>query len=92
MRILFVGPITPPLHGQSIAFAKVFDSVNCDDFKLLVNTNSKNNNTLSLILLNIKNIFLMFRYVFFERIEVVYFTCSRSFYGSIKDVILITVV
>jgi glycosyltransferase involved in cell wall biosynthesis len=85
MKILFVGPISPPIHGQSLAFTRFYESIDNNN-KLLINTNITTNKALN----TVKNLFLIFSKLFFHKIDTVYFTCSRSISGSIKDIVLIT--
>ena len=90
MNILFVGPVEPPINGQSLAFTKVYNFINCKH-KLLVDTNYKVKSTLLIALLNIKNIIKMIYYILYYRVDVIYFTWSRNLLGSIRDVALISV-
>lgn len=82
-KILLMGPLTPPYHGQSIAFTtivKQFENRN-HIFINISNTNSI-----------IKGFFLCLKIIFivlFNNINVVYFTCSRGFSSSIRDVVLL---
>lgn len=88
MKILFVGPILPPVHGQSLAFTRFYESVN-NNCKILINTNFENYNKLVKFIATFKTLFLIFYKTLFYKYDVVYFTCSRSFLGSIKDILLI---
>jgi len=87
-KVLFVGPMTPPIHGQSIAFEEIYTKTKFE--KYLVNQNFENDSLFKKIgkTLNslIKITYLLFRY---DDIDVVYFTCSRSKFGSIKDIYLL---
>lgn len=86
--ILCVGPKLPPIHGQSLAFTRFYESINNGE-KLLVNTNMEDSTRFDKIFGTFKTLFLIFYKIFFLKIDVVYFTCSRSFMGSIKDIFLI---
>lgn len=88
IKILFVGPLLPPIHGQSLAFTRFYESI-IDSEKLLINTNMEEKNKIGKILGTFSTIWQIIYNVFFEKIDKVYFTCSRSFMGSIKDIFLV---
>lgn len=90
LKILLVGPLMPPVHGQSIAFTRFADSI--DGGKIIINTNLNDKAKLDKIFAAFKTLFLIITRAIFTRYEVVYFTCSRSFWGSIKDIVLINLV
>ncbi len=81
-RILFMGPMPPPYMGQSIAFSSVVENI--PGKHILINVSNKNN-VFSGLYLCLKILF----YLLFYKIDVIYFTCSRSFLGSIKDISLL---
>jgi glycosyltransferase involved in cell wall biosynthesis len=87
-KVLFVGPIVPPIHGQSLAFTRFYETID-DKNKLLINTNFDDKNKFYKVIFSIWNLFLIALKTLFYSYDVVYFTCSRTFFGSIKDVILI---
>jgi len=81
-RVLFMGPQVPPYFGQSVAFSTVVK-----DFAgkhIIINTSNKNN-VFSGILLCVKILY----FITFYKIDVIYFTCSRSFLGSVRDIVLL---
>lgn len=82
MRILLFGPIAPPLTGQSKAFGLVCDSI-VD--KKIVNTTKFNSKFVS----TLYTIFQTFILFLIYRFDKVYFTCSRSKLGGIRDIILL---
>ena len=88
LKILFVGPLLPPVHGQSLAFTRFVGSVK-DENKIVVDTNIE-------VKLKFGKVFYAFKILssiliktIFVKCNVIYFTCSRSFLGSLKDVLLI---
>ncbi len=83
--ILFFGPLPPPITGQSIAFRDIYENISCN--KTLINTMHFGNRT---VLNNLYAIHSILYTMLFERFDIVYFTCSRSKLGFIKDFILIT--
>lgn len=88
MMILCVGPIYPPIHGQSLAFTRFYESIDKGS-RLLINTNMKDAGKLYRIFVTIKTFLILILTILSNKIDVAYFTCSRSILGSIKDVILI---
>lgn len=86
--ILLVGPLLPPITGQSLAFTRLYESFNSKEINL-INTNlekqtniKKSFNTLFIIL-------KIFFNLIFKNYDAVYFTCTRSLSGSLKDIVLI---
>jgi glycosyltransferase involved in cell wall biosynthesis len=91
MKILLVGPLLPPVHGQSLAFTRFVESIN-EDKKIVVNINLEDKNKLGKVFATFKTLFLIFLKAVFIKYDVVYFTCSRSMLGSVKDIVLINLV
>lgn len=83
-KILLYGPVPPPFTGQSIAFNDVFENLAFD--KILINTVFWGD---SKILNTIYTVLLTFYTFLFKKFDLVYFTCSRSNAGFIKDFFLI---
>lgn len=79
-RVLFFGPFTGPVTGQSISFRQSY--LNFQDDKILFNTNPFNKlkflNSLYCLLI-LPSFFFIFNF------EKVYFTSTRSNLGFIKD-------
>ena len=88
MNILFAGPLFPPVHGQSLAFTRFYESIDSGE-KVLINTNMEDKSAFVKIFGTFKIFCLIFYKVNFHKIDVIYFTCSRSFLGSLKDILLI---
>ena len=91
MKPFFVGPLIPPVTGQSLAFTRFVESI-VDNEKIVVNTNFENKTGLSKIFISIKTLLNISLKALFSRYHLVYFTCSRSMLGSIKDIVLINIV
>lgn len=88
MKFFFVGPLIPPVTGQSLAFSRFVESVPIKK-KIVVNTNFENKTRLCKIFFTIKTLIILFFKVLFNQYHSVYFTCSRSILGSIKDIVVI---
>ena len=91
MKMLLVGPLFPPIHGQSLAFTRFSDSIE-DKRKVVINTNLGSKSKVGKIFATLKVLFVVTIKSLFTKYDVVYFTCSRSFLGSVKDVFLINLV
>lgn len=79
-KTLFFGPITPPINGQSVAFTTFVQNVE-NDTKILINTAHYKSKYINTIVAILKTL-----YVFtFYKFETIYFTCSRSSFGFIKE-------
>lgn len=79
-KVFFVGPYPHPVTGQSIAFKEVYDNYN--GFALLCDTTKFSDSKL------LNTFYCLFRipYVFlFFKFDKVYFTCTRSKFGFLKD-------
>ncbi len=83
-KILFVGPYPPPVNGQSFVFKTVVDNF---ENSLILNTSKFRFGPINFCYYFFNLIFLSLKY----RISLIYFTCSRSFFGSIRDVLLLTI-
>lgn len=83
-KVLFFGPYSESITGQSISFQETFR--NFKGNKALLDTTKFNNrklfNTLYCLFL-LPNVF------FFQKFTVVYFTCTRSKLGALKDIELL---
>ncbi len=87
-HILFAGPYPPLFFGQSIAFQKAFDNIQCRK-KYLINRNFEGITFIAKVFRTILSSLKIFYYLAFKKIDLVYFTCSRSTFGSIKDIFLL---
>jgi glycosyltransferase involved in cell wall biosynthesis len=88
LKILLVGPLLPPIHGQSLAFTRFYESIVSDE-KLCISTNMEHKSTFMKFIGTFKIFFMIFYRITFYKIDIIYFTCSRSFLGSLKDILLI---
>lgn len=88
LKVFLIGTILPPVHGQSLAFTRFVESIE-DETKIVVNTNLEHMSKIEKILSTFSILFTILIKAIFGKYNVVYFTCSRSFLGSIKDVLLI---
>jgi glycosyltransferase involved in cell wall biosynthesis len=87
-KILLIGPIAPPVTGQSVAFTEFVSSLD-PNFCYVINTNLTGSNIFKKLLFSLILCFKISFKVYFSKFDVVYFTCSRSFLGSFKDVALL---
>lgn len=79
-KVLFFGPYPLPITGQSIAFKEVFSSFEGD--KILFNSTKFKDNKI----LNTLYCLCLLPVVFISRrFDKVYFTCTRSYLGFLKD-------
>jgi glycosyltransferase involved in cell wall biosynthesis len=90
-KILLVGPLLPPVHGQSLAFTRFVESIDKDK-KIVVNTNLEDKSKLGKVFSTFKTLATIAIKALFGKYDIVYFTCSRSMFGSIKDIVLINFV
>lgn len=86
--ILFVGSVPPPLTGQSFAFNETFRAIGCNRKYLIGHTLENQSGVRKLLayaMVILKSVF----YVLFFRVDIVYFTGSRTLLGGFKDIVLI---
>lgn len=84
MKVLFFGPYPPPITGQSTSFKMVYDSF--EGKKLLCNNTKYGDRKV------FNTLYCLFRLIFlfsFKGFDKVYFTCSRTPFGFIKDFFLL---
>lgn len=80
----------PPVHGQSLAFTRFVENIDCTK-RTVINTNFEGRSKIVKVFLTILAMVSILHKILFYKYEIVYFTCSRSFLGSIKDVLLIQI-
>lgn len=88
-RILLIGTLPPPLHGQSIAFGAAFDALCTDNKCKVVQTTFKSKNKLLSIVKFLKYLLLIPYRMFVFKPGFVYFLCSRSLVGGGRDLYLL---
>lgn len=88
MKYLLVGPLVPPVHGQSLAFTRFYESI-AEKNKIIINTNLEDKSKIGKFAHTFRTLALIIYKTLFYQFDTVYFTCSRSFLGSIKDIFLI---
>ncbi len=88
LNILLVGPVLPPIHGQSLAFTRFFESIDSSS-KLIIDTNMEELSGFAKLFGTLKTLYLILYTLLFKKVDIVYFTCSRSLMGSVKDILLI---
>ena len=84
-KILFFGPYSPPITGQSLAFKAVVDAYDQQEY-VLVDTSRFKSKIFNSLYTSLKSPWLLLTQ---NNISTVYFTCTRSFQGSIKDSIML---
>lgn len=84
MKILFFGPYPLPVTGQSISFKETYDNVNFD--KVLINTSKFGDRQ---VLNSLYSVLRLISVFITNRLSCVYFTCSRSKSGFLKDFCLL---
>ena len=80
-KVLFIAPLPPPFGGQAIMSEIVFKVLN-PQYVININVDGS-------ILQNIIIIFKIPYYLIFKRPDLVYFTCTRSRMGAIKDLMML---
>jgi glycosyltransferase involved in cell wall biosynthesis len=87
-NILFVGPVTPPITGQALAFYETYKKIRCRR-KFLANQNVTGKHPVSQAVLISRAVSKILSCLLFNRIDIIYFTCSRSRRGCLFDIMLI---
>jgi glycosyltransferase involved in cell wall biosynthesis len=88
--VLFLGPKTPPVTGQAMAFTQVYEHYTGP--KILINTSTSNNDNFSKLYKYIYTIMKTICCCLFLNYGRVYFTGSRSLAGGIRDILMIWIV
>lgn len=91
-KVLLLGTLPPPLQGQPIAFESALLALEkVYDCKVL-ETSFRGDSIVEKITKVINYFCKLPMYILFFRPKVIYFLCSRSFFGGVRDVYLLLVV
>lgn len=86
--VLFVGPVPPPITGQSVSFQHTVDVIECKK-KYVINQNLEGEKVIKKLFKTVSVVISYFWYFVTKKIDIVYFTNTRSVEGSMKDMVLI---
>ena len=87
-RILCIGPMPPPMHGQAFVFAETYKILGMYR-RYLVNVNVSGKSLPRTLCIAAVGVVKTLMYWLTKKISIVYFTCSRSLRGSLVDIIVI---
>lgn len=83
-KMLLMGPIPPAYTGQSVAFNTIATYIKEKNPVTIIDISNADS------IINAIRLYLRISYyMLFNRYSVIYFTCSRSLFGSFKDFVLI---
>ena len=88
-KVLMIGSVPPPAHGQSIAFSVALEAAKKEFTVKVIKTSFRSNNPIGFFLKVIRYIVAVPWFIFVFRPNVVYFLCSRSLVGGMRDVYLL---
>lgn len=90
MRILFIAPLPPPIHGQSLASDIFLKSIQASHKLLVVNTaKKKSKNLLYKIVRNFEVGGMFLKIIkYYPKADVIYLTISESIFGNVKDLVI----
>jgi len=83
-KYIFMGPLAPPFTGQSVAFTTFVGAVKDKLNYKVLNISNRNNISCSIFLY-----FEIIVNIIFKNTDAIYFTCSRTLFGSTRDVLLL---
>ena len=89
MKILTVGSLPPPINGQSLAFYTAVKSLRLKYIVRNVQTTFRGKGIASLFFLPIMYILKLIYCRLIFRPNAIYFVCSRTVTGSLRDVFLL---
>ena len=88
-KILLIGTLPPPHHGQSIAFGAALDALCLDNKCKVVQTTFKSKSKFFSVVKLLNYLFLVPYRIFIFKPKFVYFLCSRSLVGGVRDLYLL---
>ena len=91
MKVLTIGSSPPPIDGQSLAFKSAVKALKLSHDILEVQTSFRSNNFVHSVFLVFVYIFKVLKSKIVFRPDVIYFVCSRTLIGSIRDLLLLIV-
>jgi glycosyltransferase involved in cell wall biosynthesis len=89
-NILMCGPVAPPVFGQSLSFTLITQNYLCNE-KYIVDQNFKTRSKIEKISVTLKSVAWYLYFFISKKIDLVYFSSSRSMGGCIKDLCLINI-
>ena len=87
MNVLLIGPLPMPATGQAIAFENF--SKNTSVNKFVIDINNESAGVIKKIAGSIYILLQFLWIIIFHQIDCVYITTSRTFLGSVKDILII---
>ncbi|AKF25181.1 hypothetical protein YH65_07085 [Sulfurovum lithotrophicum] len=87
-KLLLIGSLPPPWHGQSIAFQSVVDCLEGNDMKIIESSFRSKGSLGSIARLLLYFVKVPYYFIVY-RPTIVYFLCSRSKIGSLRDIYLL---
>ncbi len=89
LKVLVVGSVPPPYDGQSIAFESAVIALESAHTVSKVSTSFRSKNFMKSILLALRYFSNIWKSRLFFKPDVIYFVCSRTTVGSIRDLFLL---
>lgn len=90
MNILFIGPIPPPVTGQSLACKVLLDAIKISGSAEVVNLSKSEFKQGVSSLRRVVEVLVIAKKIFFAKSnkDLIYFTISESIFGNLKDLII----
>ncbi len=88
-KVLLVGSLPPPYHGQSIAFDSALNAIKKEFKYKVVQTSFRGGSRMESLLMVLRYVFQIPLYIFFYRPDKIYFLCSRTLIGGLRDLYLL---